>query len=170
MGNLLLNHGIGNIIVGSVRDTDKARLERQLKDYDSQLYIKWNAKKRSGLGIWEVRRLPNSKEKVLKTEFNGFKIFSYEYVELDLVNHVLDVPDLSYDILGKIRSMDAWNDKNFVANLDYRGEQHKLETLKKAREELTYDVKQHKREWRDFATFVSQGGNPGQVLNKMRIK
>lgn len=169
--NCFLNYStLGTLLVGSVQDCDKKALERALQDYDKQLYIKWNPKKRRGLGCWEIRRRPDQKEMVFKTDFNGIKIFSYEYVELDLVNHVLDVPVLSRDVLGKIKSMDAWTDKNFVANLDYRHAEAKAEAGRKARAELTYEIRQHKREWRDFAAFVAEGGNPGQVLNKFRLK
>jgi hypothetical protein len=169
--DLLLNYNtLGHTIIGHVRDTDKKTLERQLQDYDKQLYIKWNPKKRQGLGVWEIRRKPDEKSKVFKTEWNGYKIFELEYAEIDLVHQVLDVPFLSYEVLGKIRSMDAWNDKNFVANLDYKGAVHKAETDRKAREELTYEIKQHKKEWRDFATFIAEGNNLGHVLNKFRPK
>ena len=42
----LLNYStLGRLVVGSVNDCDRAGLERALRDFDKQLYLKWNPKK-----------------------------------------------------------------------------------------------------------------------------
>jgi hypothetical protein len=165
----LLNYTtLGRLVTGHSNDCNRKTIERQLQDHDKQLYLKWNAKKRNGLGVWEVRRLPNEKEFVFKTEFGSTKIYELEYRELDLVHHVLDVPVLSYELLGRIKRMDAWANKNYLNDMEYTANVEQAKVLKNAKDELTYEVKQNKRVWRDFASFVSQGGNPGQVLNKFR--
>lgn len=154
----------GKLVRGSVADCNKAALERALKFYDSQLYLKWNPKKNGGYGVWEIRRKPDTATKVYQTTFNGQKFYTLEYVEHDLIHHVLDLPRLSYDVLGKLKSIDAWAQKDFISNLDYTAARHKEQEEKSAREELRYNIKQFKREWKDFAALVSQGVNPGQIL------
>lgn len=155
----------GNVITGHVSDCDKGALERALKFYDKQLYLKWNPKKNKGWGVWEIRRHPDKKEMVYKTHFQGIKIFEYEYVENNLVNHVLDCPRLSMDLVGKLKSMDTWNDKRWAANLEYGEAKHREKIEKRAHDELKYEIKQYKQEWRDFARLVSEGLNPGRVLS-----
>ena len=158
----------GNIIVGNSLDCNKASLERHLKAYDKQLYIKWNPKKNGGWGMWEVRRKPETLTNVFHGKFEGIKIYTAEYVELGIVNHVLDVPVLHENVLGKIKSMDSWASKNFIDELDYAAAKHKETEEKKAREEMRYNAKQFKREWREFASLVSQGVNPGSILKGMK--
>jgi len=158
----------GNLIIGNTLDCNKAVLESHLKAYDRQLYIKWNPKKREGWGMWEVRRRPDQPSKVYQGMFNGSKLYTIEYVELDIINHVLDVPVLHENILGKIKSMDAWNTKNYIDELDYAAAKHKETEEKKAREEMRYNAKQFKREWKEFASLVSQGVNPGNILKGMK--
>src|SRR6185369_13350161 len=98
----------GSLIIGNTGDCNKGFLERCLKYYDQQLYIKWNPKKRGGWGMWEVRRRPETATNVFQGKLeDGTNVYTYEYKELDLVNHVLDVPVLHYNVLGKIKSMDA---------------------------------------------------------------
>lgn len=118
----------GNLIVGHVLDVDKTHLERALRFYDSQLYLKWNPKKNEGNGLWELRRRPNEKTLVVKTMFNGSKIGILEYVESDLINHVLDIPFLNYDILNKLRQMDTWENfkgsRGYSNDMDYKRDKH----------------------------------------------
>ena len=167
----LLNYStLGRLVVGSVHDCDRAGLERALRDFDKQLYLKWNPKKRNGMGCWELRRRPDGKEFVYKTDFAGQKIYQLEYVEQDLVHHIFDLPYLSYELIGRLKKADTWNDANFLDNMEYEADRQQRRVLANAKEELTYEVKQNKRIWRDFAEFVSHGGNPGQVLNKLRLK
>lgn len=155
----------GKLVTGHVLDCDKASLERSLKDYDKQLYIKWNPKKNKGYGSWEIRRHPDKKQMVYKCDFNGYKIFEYEYKELDIINHVLDVPYLSREVVGRIKKMDTWTDKRWNQDLEYREATHRDAQDKKARDDLKYNIKQHTQQWRDFMSHISQGGNPGQVLS-----
>lgn len=160
----------GRLITGTVFDCDKRRLEKLLKDLDAQLYLKWNPKKRGGWGCWEVRRKPNQLTKIYQGSFQGQDLYTLDYKESDIINHILDLPYLSYDVIGKLKSMDAWSSKNFMAEADYAAERHKAQQDKANREELRYNIKQFKREWREFATLVSQGVNPGKVLKGFRVK
>lgn len=158
----------GGLIVGNGLDCNKAFLERILKAYDKQLYIKWNPKKRGGWGMWEVRRKPDTLTNVYHGEFNGAKLYTAEYVEIDIVNHVLDVEVLHENILGKIKQMDTWGKKNYIDELDSAAAKYKQEEEVKARAEMRYNAKQHKREWKEFAALVAQGVNPSHILKGMR--
>lgn len=163
----------GRLIVGNTMDCNKAALERALKFYDSQLYLNWNPKKRGGWGMWEVRRRPDTMSKVYHGKINGVPLYTFEYKELDIIAHVIDLPVLSYDVIGKIKAMDTWANgelKNFSRNLEYSEAKHREKEEKKNRDELRYNIKQHKREWREFAQLVSQGVSPSQVLKGMRLK
>lgn len=158
----------GGLIVGSVRDCNKRVLEKLLRDYDSQLYIKWNAKKRGGWGCWEIRRKPNYLTPVYQGQFNDQPIYTMERKELDLVAHVLDLNYLSYEVMGKIKSMDAWGTQHWAAQQDYLAAKQREVVEKQARDELRYNIKQHKREWRELAALVSQGINPASILKGIR--
>jgi hypothetical protein len=158
----------GKLITGSVFDGNKARIERQLKFYDKQLYIKWNPKKRGGWGCWEVRRKPEFLSSVYQGTLNGTAYYTAEYKETDIVHHVLDVPVLTDKLLGKIKSMDTWNHKDWVGHMEYEGAKYKERIEAGAREELKYEITQHKREWRELASLVQQGANLGQFLKGIR--
>lgn len=155
----------GKLIQFNTADCDKNALERSLKFYDRQLYLKWNPKKRSGWGMWEVRRRPNELTALYEGAVPGGELFRLEYSELDIVNHILDVPVLTYDVLGKIKSMDTWTSKNWVATQDYEARRAKDLEDRRAREELKYNIKQFKREWRELAIAVQQGMNPAEIWN-----
>lgn len=160
---------LGRLVVGSVLDCNKDALERSLKFYDNQLYIKWNPKKRGGLGVWEIRRRPNEMTQVYQGNWRGHDLYTMEWKELDIVHHVLDVPVLKYNVLTRIKEMDVWGKKSWVDSSDYEAERERANIEKGARAELKYAIQQHKQEWRDFARLVSEGHNPGQVLNKFKL-
>lgn len=171
-GWVKFDHGpTGKIITGHVLDCNKKELEKKLKAYDSKLYIKWNPKKLKGWGLWEVRRQPEKKRLVYKTSYQGVDLYEAEYVELDVIAHVLDVPILDYRVLGKIKKMDTWGDdkgKNWVDRLEEEERAFKEKFDADNRANMQYNLKQHAKEWKDFAKFVSEGGNPGQVLSKVK--
>jgi hypothetical protein len=156
----------GKLVIGHVLDCNKASLERELKFYDKQLYLKWNPKKRGGWGCWEVRRKPEYTINIYQGKVGEYELYTVEHKELDIINHVLDLPYLSRNTLGKLKQMDTWNNKQWAKDLEYTEAKMREREEKKALDEMKYNIKQHKQEWRDFAKFVSEGGNPGQVLAK----
>ena len=160
--------GFGRVVTGSVLDCDKAQLERALKFYDRFLYIKWNTDKLDGRGCWEIRRAPEQLTRVYQGAWNGGRLYTLERKENDIINHVLDAPVLKWDLLGKIKSMDAWKHKDFEAHLANTAAEHEQRTRDKARAEMRYDIQQHKREWREFASLVNSGMNPHDVLKRMK--
>lgn len=159
----------GNINVGHVADCNKERLERMLKDYDNQLYIRWDAKRKNGRGCWQIRRRPNDKTQVYQGHYQGQPIFTAEYVEEDLTHHVLDVEVLSYDLVGKIKSMDAWNEKHFINDLEYLEDKASNEARKKNQEDLKYHMKQYRRTWRDMKEALASGQSLGQLLKGFKL-
>ena len=101
----------GSTIRGHVLDSALKPLEQRLKDYDPQLYIKWNPKKLHGWGCWELRRKPE--QKTVRPEdvvvFQGNTFVCPKYHELNLVDHVMDIPFLNYSIVKKLEKMDTWS-------------------------------------------------------------
>lgn len=151
---------IGNIIVGSVLDVNKKHLERALKDYDSQLYVQWNPRKRNGLGIWEIRRRPTKKTAVFKTVWEGNKIYQLEYVEQDLVHHIMDVEYLNYNVLTRLKEMDSWNSKDWIGDMDYEAERAYERETEKNRAERKYMIKDNLKQLKALREEFLSGNNP----------
>jgi len=155
----------GRIVTGHLLDCNPRHIERALQLYDQYLYIKWNPDKRDGMGVWEVRRRPTK----LSTEFQGFwndgELHILERRENDYVHHVLDVERLDWRLPDKIRSMDTWQHKDWVSHMEEGGEKWMIAQEKAIREDMLYNIKQHKKEFKDFAEMVAQGMNPGRVLS-----
>jgi len=161
--------GFGRVVTGSVLDCNKDALERSLKFYDRYLYIKWNTDKLDGRGCWEIRRAPEYPTMVCHgTLDDGSKLYTYERKEVDFIHHVLDCPVLHYGLLGKIKSMDAWKYKDFDAHLENVAVEHEQKVRKNANEEMRYDLKQHKQEWKKFASLVSEGADLGAFLKGIK--
>lgn len=155
---------LGRLVQGSVLDCNKKHFEKALKDYDRQLYIKWNSEKNNGLGLWEIRRKPNTKTAVPKWEYGDSIIFELQYVENDLVNHVLDVPALNYAALSRIREMDCWNTKNWVDQFENAESTMRDKAYAENRANLRYAVKQNKRAFSDFRELLRSGKPIAEIL------
>lgn len=160
--------GFGRVVTGSLLDANKQAIERSLQFYDPFLYIKWNPDKRGGRGCWEVRRAPEYTTLVYQGKLNGQKLYTAERVESDIIHHVLDVNVLHYNLLGKIKSMDAWKHKDFNAYLENAAAEWETRERKRAREEMQYDITQHKQEWRDMLALVQAGANPAQFIKGIK--
>lgn len=162
----------GNICAGHVLDVRKGPFERALKDYDSQLYVKWNPKKLKGWGCWEIRRRPNLKSIVEVVEFEGKTYTRLEYRENNLIHHVLDCAFLNYDQLNKIQRIDTWkksDGKNFVDDLETQEREYVAKKTAEAKASRQDAAKHYKREIKDLKELVQSGMNPaliGQYWNK----
>jgi hypothetical protein len=160
---------VGQVCTGNVLDVGKGPFERALKDYDSLLYVKWNPKKLRGHGCWEIRRRPEMKSVVEVVPFQGNTLVRIEYVEYDVVNHVLDCAFLNYDQLRKLKEMDLFtkhNLKYLVDNIESSEAAHREAIDKKRLEERKMLSKEFKREIRDFKDLVASGHNPGEMISK----
>jgi hypothetical protein len=159
----------GGVIKGHVLDCAIGPLSEKLRDYDAQLYVKWNPKKLKGWGCWEIRRRPEEM-KVSEVEvFGGNTFVKLAYVENNLVNHVLDVPFLNYKILEKLKDMDQWKDDSrgadFNKRADYLEAKYDEKVEQHAEDEKNYMIKQHKSQIRDFKEYVLSGGNPYRLAD-----
>lgn len=164
----------GNLIEGDILDVSKDHLTAALKAYDTLLYIKWNPKKIHGRGCWELRRRPEFKTVVLREIFEGNTYSIIDYKELDVENHVLDMPYLNYEVLTRIKKMDLWANSgydrsnkaklnNFWDKMDGIREDVQTADQKKAYDDLLYNTMQQKSALRSFKDAILSGVNPADI-------
>lgn len=155
----------GKIVQGHVLDANVKEVEKALKAYDSKLYVKWNPKKNKGQGTWEIRREPEKKRLVRICE--GF--VELKYVENNMAHHVLDACPLDYRVLKQIKEMDVWAQSYYGKNFgkDFESEESDYRETEQARirEDMLYNLRQHRKEWKDFQEYVLSGGNPAHILS-----
>jgi hypothetical protein len=154
----------GRIAKGNVLDCAVGPLERALRDYDPQLYFRWNAKKLKGWGCWELRRRPDNKKVVETAVFEGNTIVRVEYKENNFENHVKDFAFLNYSALKWVQDHDAWKyghkGRDFMKEAEYREAKFDEREEDRAVNELEYNLKQHKSEIRAYRDHIASGGNP----------
>ncbi len=150
----------GKLVVGHVADMGRKDIERRLQRYDPFLYISWNAKKNNRWGCWEVRRLPEQKTSILMAEYKGAEFYSLEYVENGIINHVMDVPALDLRIFKRLYEMDTWRSKNWGAEYEEAERVEREAYRAKMKEDLRYNMKQHKKMLSVFKEEVKSGVNP----------
>lgn len=159
----------GNTITGSIFDVALSPLLRQLRDYDPQLYVKWNAKKRGGIGCWEVRRKPDYKTVKETFRFQGNTFHVFEYNENNFENHVMDVSNLDYRILPKIKRMDVWaksyRGKNFVDDIEAAEKEFEEKEALKADDVRQYMIRDNRRQMNEFKEYVLSGGDPNRLAD-----
>jgi hypothetical protein len=155
------------VVKGTVLDVAPAAFEQRLKDYDPQLYVRWNPRKLKRHGCWEIRRRDTMKSIVDWAEFEGNCYTRLEYAENELVNHVLDCAFLNYDALRKLQEMDTWNKGYGVGSIVDQAERnldhHRAQLAAKAKADMAYQLKQHKSEWRDLKDEIARGMDPSQI-------
>jgi hypothetical protein len=181
--------GESKLIQGHVLDVSRPHLLAALRRYDQQLYLKWNAKKRGGLGVWELRRKPEFKSvqesrwldapgkgKVFVKgdvfEFDGFTIVEPKYHETSFENHVKDFEVLTYQILDWVKAHDVWEmqntgfkGKNFVNEAEYREAKYEEKIDEDSYAEKQYMIKQHRTDFNDLREYVLAGGNPARLVD-----
>lgn len=181
-----ITHGVSNLVSGHVLDVSKKPLESALRRYDPQLYLKWNPKKRKGLGIWELRRKPEMKSALagrsIDTPTKGlvyvpgdiFDMGDYtisvpKYNENHTENHVKDFEYLTYDILAWVSKHDGWQygfrGKDLTHESDYREGKYLDKIDDDAQAERSYMIKQHRTEFNDFREYVLSGGDPYRLMD-----
>ena len=167
MGKIWLSP-TGRLSSGHVLDVARAPFERALRDLDALLYVRWNPKKLRGWGAWEIRRAPAEKSVVEMATYKGQTIVRLEYLENDMVHHVLDCAFLNYDQIRKLKEMDTYAYKSVAAwqdSLESRTKEHREQQALKAKNELKYLAKEFKSEIRDFKEYVNDGNNPHLIAN-----
>lgn len=177
--------GESKIVKGHVLDAAHRPLLEALKGYDSLLYVKWNPKKRGGLGSWELRRRPEFKtvkmgEKIESPrgwvyrpgdvyEFDGYTISVPKYHETSFENHVKDFDRLGYHMLDWLKKHDMWEygfkGARTGAEADYREAKYEEKIDEDAYAEKQYMIKQHRTQFQDFAAYINAGGNPARLVD-----
>ncbi len=150
---------IGSVVQGSIFDCSKHGLEKALKAYDKYLYLKWNPVKNKGKGKWEIRRktqLPI----ITKYTVDNTEIVAYEYKESNLINHVLDLEYLTYDCLAKLRTMDAWENKNWAEDRDVIRQQMIDKQESDKWDNIRHSIKQDKKYWKQLQEATLSGYDP----------
>ncbi len=165
---ILMKGPTGHICKGHVLDVSLKPFQRALKAYDPYLYVTWNPNKLKGWGCWEIRRKPEMMSIKDIIEFNGNTIVEIDYLEQDVINHVLDCAFLNYDQLRKIKSIDTWTNfgekgKNFSAEVDNKAIAYAEEQRSKIKKETSYVAKQYKKEIKAFKEYVLSGNNPANI-------
>ena len=159
----------GQVIRGHVLDVSQKPFLQALKDYDAQLYFKWNPNKLKGWGCWEIRRAPEESRVKEVLVWEGNTIVCLDRVEQNLVHHVLDAPYLNYRVLSKLKEMDQWTDDSRGLDFNARAEYAEAKFLEKEEEraeaEKQYAIKQHRSQFRDLKEFVASGGNPYRLAD-----
>jgi hypothetical protein len=157
----------GQLITGHVLDVSRRGFERVLRDYDHQLYVKWNPKKLRGEGCWEIRRRPNTKSVANVVEAGGNTFVCIDYVEYDIVNHVMDCAFLNYDQMRKLKSMDTsvHGYNNWVSDLEHWEKKEQERQAVAAAEARDYAAKQYKTQIKEFKEMVNSGFNPAHIAN-----
>src|SRR5271165_3197520 len=153
----------GKLIQGHLYDVNRKSFEQVLTNFDSKLYLVWNAAKRRGLGCWELRRQPETKTQIPQGLVPGGTISTLEYVENDLVNHVYDIPFLNYQVLDRLKKFDMWADANWVENFVNEEQAAKEAAQTRARADMRYNLKQDRKTFRVFKEMVASGVNPALI-------
>jgi hypothetical protein len=156
----------GGLTTGHVLDVAKAPFERALRDYDSQLYVRWNPRKVRGWGCWEIRRRPNRKSVKEIVNFKGASIVVIDYVETDFGSSILDAAFLNYDQLRKLQAMDTWAQKTglgFVDSMERKEQEHREAVKAKQQADLKYAAGQMRTAVRDFKDMLQSGLNPAEI-------
>lgn len=157
----------GQLVRGSVLDVNRRAFEEKLRDYDHLLYVRWNPKKRRGMGIWEIRRHPAKKSTIYQGSWNGMDFYKVDYKEIDIVNHVLDAECLNYNVLTKLKAIDTWENGGsyWVANMESAERDRKAKIAEKNKQDYLYNAKQHKRELQDLRELLRSGLNPAHLAS-----
>lgn len=150
----------GHLVQGSIFDCNKKKFIRAIKDYDKQLYLKWNPKKNKGFGCWELRRYPSTKTPVFGGRFEGVAYYRLEHVEQDLIHHIMDMPYLTYQVVDRLKEMDAWENKRLLTDGEEEAERLIIKEEDDYRAERQYQVKQDKKYWKEYLELVRSGYNP----------
>ncbi len=160
----------GTICKGHVLDVNKRAFEETLRSYDPQLYVAWNSRKLKGWGCWEIRRAPTKMTAIHEATYQGMAIVRLDYIEHNIVSHILDCAFLNYDAVRKLKEMDTWGKKDWAANLEYEEERKIEKGMAESQAELKYAARHYKKEIRDLKDALLSGTNPHQIVKHMTSK
>lgn len=156
---------VGNVSRGHVLDCSVEGITRALKDHDKQLYVKWNPKKLKGYGCWEVRRHPNFKTIRDVAVIGDSYFLQMDYVENNLVHHVLDCAFLNYDAVRYVKFIDTTNEKHLIHDLEYNEKTYNDKIQDAANKEMQYNLKQMRSLGGQLKEMVASGLNPARIAD-----
>lgn len=177
------------LIQGHVLDVARSPLLAALKSYDPQLYLKWNSKKREGMGCWELRRKPELKSalagRVVVSPSRGefkipgdifdmgdFTLSVPKYNENHVENHVKDFNVLSYEIVAWVAKHDLWGYGHKGSKAMHESEYREALYLNKIDEdsyaEKQYMIKQNRTQFNDFRQYILAGGDPTRLVDYLK--
>lgn len=160
----------GHVVEGSIFDVNKKHLERLLKNYDKQLYLKWNPTKNKGMGIWELRRKSDFKVISFQGNLNGSPLYSIDYKEDSFNNHVKDFDILRYDIIDWLKKHDVWENKDIFEKADDALKAKEEAAEKRKWDNIRASIREDKKYWGEFKDYVTSGYNPLWFLSDHRTK
>ncbi len=160
--------GEGNTVIGSIHDCSRVGFEKALRAYWDKLYVGWNPFKQEGRGCWEVWQRPSKKTPILRyhNEETGEKVYTLEYLPNDFEHWVADLEYLSYDFIGKLRSMDSWTNKNLTLEHDNKYDEARQKADKAEDDNIKYVVRHNKKVFRDLLDYTQAGFDPLQFFTK----
>lgn len=150
----------GSIVTGNVNDGDYNKFLTALQNYDPLLYLKWNPKKKSGNGCWEIRRKSATLHKVFVATIDNIPIYELKAEEIDHINHVLDIDCISERYLNRIYEMDTSKVHNWVDKTEYEAKRAREKLEKDNREELRYQIKSDIKQFATLFEEMQRGYNP----------
>lgn len=161
-------HGPGLASAGTIFDCNRKSFGRMLKSYWDRLYVGWNPLKLEGRGCWEVWQTPTNKTPVLRyhNKSTGDKIYTLEYQPSDFVDWIADLEYLSYDFIGKLKKMDAWENKQLVSDHDYQHSKYQEKQDELEEEHIKNVVRDNRKHFRDLLDYVQSGYEPTQFFTK----
>ncbi len=171
------------VVSGHVSDVSKQPLERALRRYDEQLYLKWDTK----CGVWQLRRKPE-----MKFAYEGYSIDTprglvgvpgdifdcsdfglgtivfpkYKETKHDIVK---EFSHLDYRILDWVAKQDLWKfgykGKDFATDSAYLEAKYEEKIDEDSYAEKAYGLRQMKTQINDFRSYVLNGGDPYRLLD-----
>jgi len=157
---------VGKVSKGHVLDVSVKAFTEALKELDRRLYVRWNPEKLKGHGCWEIRIRPLKKTALYQGTFEGVDYYELDYLESDIIHHVLDCAFLNYDALRKLKEMDTTNPDHFIHSLEYDEQDRANKQLEKAMAERKYAIKQHRSILKDFYERVRSGENIHRIIGE----
>lgn len=160
----------GKLIQGDVLDCNKEHLERALRFYDPQLYLKWNETKLKGYGCWELRTKPYFKTVKHLCNYKGATYITFEYQEYGVENHVKDFAYLNYNILEWVKTADLWSNIGYIPgnkgrvtqwinDLEESERKAKADIKQKSYDDVIYNFMQNKSALRYYRNAVLDANN-----------
>jgi len=148
---------VGKLVSGHVLDVNRKPFERALRDLDPHLYVRWNSKKLRGWGCYEIRRKPSQKTAIYQGSHAGVNYMKVQYVEFNDIHHVIDAAFLNYDVIRKLKEMDTWTNKNWVADFEKGEEDYRDARQAKALDHLKDVIRDNRSAMRDLMHMVQSG-------------